>query len=77
MALSMGVLVAQTPSGKKALPKTATDTEAAIKAAADAFKTANALKTVHRAENAVGRPRFARRVEYRDLHPAAAARGAG
>jgi len=45
MALSMAVLVAQAPSGKKALPKTTTDTEAAIKAAADAFKTANSLKT--------------------------------
>ena len=41
---SMAVLVAQTPQGGKALPSTTTNTDAAIKAAADAFKAANALK---------------------------------
>ena len=45
MALSMAVLLAQAPSGKKPLPKTTTDTEAAIKAAAEAFKKETALKT--------------------------------
>jgi len=44
VAASMAVLVAQAPSGTKALPSTTTDTEAAVKAAADAFKAANALK---------------------------------
>src|SRR6476620_6050850 len=45
-ALSITVLVAQTPAaGKKALPKTTTDTDAAIKAAADAFKKETELKT--------------------------------
>src|SRR5882672_1353303 len=44
VALSMAVLVAQTPSGKKELPKETTDPEVAIKAAADAFKAANSLK---------------------------------
>ena len=45
VAVSMAVLVAQTKSGTKALPKTTTDTEAAIKAAADAFKKETELKT--------------------------------
>ncbi len=44
VAMSMVVLVAQTPSGKKALPQTTTSTDAAIKAAADTFKAATALK---------------------------------
>jgi Flp pilus assembly protein CpaB len=44
VAMSMAVLVAQAPSGNKALPTTTTNTEAAVKAAADAFKAANALK---------------------------------
>ncbi|HYS23984.1 MAG TPA: hypothetical protein VEP46_00230 [Vicinamibacterales bacterium] len=44
VALSVAVLVAQTPSGKKELPKETTDPEVAIKAAADAFKAANSLK---------------------------------
>jgi hypothetical protein len=44
VALSAAVLVAQTPSGKKELPKETTDPEVAIKAAADAFKAANSLK---------------------------------
>ena len=53
VAVSMAVLAAQTPSGGKAqapsggkaLPPTTTNTDAAIKAAADTFKAANALKT--------------------------------
>ena len=50
VALSMAVLVAQTPSakpapsGKQALPSTTTDPEEAIKAAADAFKKETSLK---------------------------------
>jgi hypothetical protein len=45
VAVSMAVLLAQTQSGTKALPKTTTDTEAAIKAAAEAFKKETELKT--------------------------------
>jgi len=52
VGVSMAVLVAQTPSGSKAqtpsdkaLQPTTTNTDAAVKAAADAFRTANALKT--------------------------------
>ena len=41
---SMAVLVAQAPSGGKALPSTTTSTDAAIKAAAEAAKSAAALK---------------------------------
>ena len=44
VAASMAVLVAQTPSGSKALPPTTTSTDAAIKAAADAVKADAALK---------------------------------
>ena len=44
VALSVTVVVAQTPSGKKELPKSTTNTDEAIKEAADAFKAANALK---------------------------------
>ena len=44
-SLSMTVLLAQAPSGtKKALPQTATSTDAAIKASADAFKKSVELK---------------------------------
>ena len=39
------VLACVKASGKKALPKTATDTEAAINAAAEAFKKETELKT--------------------------------
>ena len=45
VALSVAVVVAQTPSGKKELPKSTTNTDEAIKEAADAFKAANALKS--------------------------------
>ena len=45
VASSVAVLLAQAPSGKKALPKTTTDTEAAIKAAAEAFKKETELKS--------------------------------
>jgi hypothetical protein len=45
VALSMAVLVAQAPAGgKKALPQTATSTDAAIKASEDAFKKSLELK---------------------------------
>ena len=45
VALSMSVLVAQAPAGgKKALPQTATSTDAAIKASEDAFKKSLELK---------------------------------
>ncbi len=44
VAMSTAVLVAQAPAGGKALPPTTTNTDAAIKAAADAFKALNALK---------------------------------
>src|SRR5258705_9027494 len=44
VALSVAVVVAQTPSGKKERPKSTTNTDEAIKEAADAFKAANALK---------------------------------
>jgi hypothetical protein len=43
--MSMAVLTAQAPSGKKALPQTTTSTDAAIKASADAFKKSVELKT--------------------------------
>jgi hypothetical protein len=45
LAMSMAVLTAQAPSGKKALPQTTTSTDAAIKASADAFKKSVELKT--------------------------------
>jgi hypothetical protein len=44
VALSMAVLAAQTTSDKKALPPTTTSTDAAVTAAADTFKAANALQ---------------------------------
>ena len=44
VALSVAVVVAQTPSGSKALPKTTTSTDEAIKASADAFKKSVELK---------------------------------
>jgi hypothetical protein len=44
VALSVAVVVAQTPSGPKALPKTTTSTDDAIKASADAFKKSVELK---------------------------------
>jgi len=56
-ALSITVLVAQTPAaGKKALPKTTTDTDAAIKAAADAFKRETELKTYTVPKTSWGEP---------------------
>ena len=56
-ALSITVLVAQTPAaGKKALPKTTTDTDAAIKAAADAFKKETELKTYTVPKTSWGEP---------------------
>jgi hypothetical protein len=45
VTVSMAVLVAQTSAGGKALPATTTNTDAAVTAAADAFKAANALKS--------------------------------
>src|SRR5712691_5442162 len=64
VAASMAVLAAQTPSGskaqtpsgKKALPKTTTDTDAAIKAAAEEFKKANSLKTYTTPKTSWGDP---------------------
>src|SRR5207248_10613418 len=60
VALSMAVLAAQTASGTKpgtkALPKTTTDTDAAIKAAAEAFKKETALKTYTVAKTPWGDP---------------------
>src|SRR5437762_1044931 len=56
VALSVAVVVAQTPSGPKALPKTTTSTDDAIKASADAFKKSVELKNYATPKKPWGEP---------------------
>jgi hypothetical protein len=57
MSLSMTVLLAQAPAGtKKALPPTTTNTDAAIKASADAFKKSVELKNYTVPKKSWGEP---------------------
>ena len=68
------VLIAQTPSGTKSFDPKITNTDAAIKAAAETTKAMeDARKEFHGAENTMGRSGFARLLPESQLYAAGAA----